>query len=123
MDNDVEIDMEEQQQTEQEYVLDVFEMIKRIQNRKDVDFIYEEDFYFQMIPFYDNEIQHYYMRIDHPIAHMLRFNDYKEDACMFLRGEPDGTIVIYKGDYVDVCVQRMVQLCDNYKLLVIKKKC
>jgi hypothetical protein len=112
------IEKEEENQSEEDFIKDVYKIAKE-KMKRDNDSVYPSDFLYELIPIHN----YYWMACSHPIALMLYeniklYNQGYEEIGNF-RG-PLGNIVIHSDVAVRACRDRLVELCDTYKLKIIK---
>jgi hypothetical protein len=101
----------EEVQSEQEFIEEIYELAKRYSKRQEAG-IFASDFLFHMIPTNSGV---YWMSVDHPVAKMLKENNFKDRGTF--SGEL-GCIVVHDEYSVNTCIDAIVELCQKYKLKI-----
>jgi len=112
-DIEVQIQMEEINTAEKEFIEGVYDIICRKMKR---NFLYKSDFLYDVIPTLQNK--YYWLDQNHPIACLLKENEqiYKGPPETAYFAGPYGNVVVYEENAIYGCVELLVETCKTYHL-------
>ncbi len=96
-----------------EFIAEVYDIVAKRHRR--MHGVYPSDFLYDMIPSCAEQVV-WWMSFDHPIALMLKQNDFK---CIKSESGPHGTIEIYTDVNVKECRECIIRYCREFGLVVI----